>query len=76
MQIGRGRRGETYITKHYPIHTNELRKLPVALVNLSRPAPETSRDAHSREDTVVVKQKAFELFFDKYEILCGNEGYI
>jgi hypothetical protein len=58
----------TYITHHMPIHSNELRELPIALVYFPRPPPQTRWDAHRREDTVVIEEHPLKLFLDKYQI--------
>lgn len=52
----------------------ERRKLLVALVDLSRPPPEATRDAHARKDAVVIEQQALERFFDKDEVEVGQAG--
>ena len=57
----------TYITHHIPIHSNELRELPIALVYFPRPPPQARWNAHRRKDTVIIEEHPLKLFFDKHQ---------
>lgn len=52
----------------------ERRKFLVALVDLSRPPPEATRDAHARKDAIIIEQQALERFLDKDEVEVGQAG--
>ena len=60
---------QSSIAHQVPLNPNQLRKLPVGLVDFARPSPETSRDAHRRENTVIVKKHPLECLFDENEVL-------
>lgn len=59
----------THIPHHIPIHPHELSKFAIALVDLTGSAPQTCRNAHRREYTVVIEQHPLESFFDEHQIL-------
>lgn len=54
------------------IRRTERGKLLVALVDLARAAPQAARDAHRREDAVIVEQEALERLFDEDEVEVGQ----
>ncbi len=58
-----------YFAQHVSIYPNKLGKLTVRLVNLACSAPKTRGNRHCGEDSIIVEEKAFERFFDEYEVL-------
>jgi len=57
------------IAHQVTLNPNQLRKLPVGLVDFACPSPETSRDAHRRENAVIVKKHPLECLFDENKVL-------
>jgi len=47
---------QTHISEHVSIYADQLRKLAISLVDLASPSPKARRNAHTREDAVVIQQ--------------------